>query len=303
MRIVAAIVLLCAGLGTASGQGSTPTPERLQSAATRGLDSASGNRLPLLTRGDMRDEASSQIYDTLAGPDGEPPRGTLGVALYSPATAAALGRIHAYLWTESALEPRLLELLSLIAAREMHLAYEWRAHQRTALQVGLEPEVIEAVRLSLPVDALSNLDALIIGFGRQLFRSRHVDSSTFAALRAGKGQTVVPQGYDVTSKPRDRIRQLEDLARLVPAVAGTRVRRTFAGVIDLLPDLQPVIGRIPGTANAFAATGFSGHGYMYGPGACRAAAELIAEGATSVDLEPYRPERLTEKLSMRSQIF
>jgi glycine/D-amino acid oxidase-like deaminating enzyme len=128
-------------------------------------------------------------------------------------------------------------------------------------------------------------------------------SSAFAALRAGKGQTVVPRGYDVTSRPRDRASQLRDLGRLIPAVSAARIRRTFAGVIDLLPDLQPVIGRIPGTANAFASTGFSGHGYMYGPGACRAMAELIVEGETSVDLEPYRPERLTEKLSMRSQIF
>jgi glycine/D-amino acid oxidase-like deaminating enzyme len=42
---------------------------------------------------------------------------------------------------------------------------------------------------------------------------------------------------------------------------------------------------------------------MYGPGACRAMAELIVDGETTVDLEPYRPERLAEKLTMRSQIF
>jgi tyramine oxidase subunit A len=128
-------------------------------------------------------------------------------------------------------------------------------------------------------------------------------SSAFAALRAGKGQTVVPQGYDVSSRPRDRSKQLRDLGRLIPAVNAARVRRTFAGVIDLLPDLQPVIGRIPGAGNAFVSTGFSGHGYMYGPGACRAMAELIVDGRTTIDLQPYRPERLTEKLSMRSQIF
>jgi len=81
-------------------------------------------------------------------------------------------------------------------------------------------------------------------------------SSAFAAVRAGRGQTVVPQGYDVSSRPRDRSKQLRDLGRLIPAVSAARIRRTFAGVIDLLPDLQP-----------------------------------------------YRPERLTEKLSMRSQIF
>ena len=128
-------------------------------------------------------------------------------------------------------------------------------------------------------------------------------SSAFAGLWAGRGQTVVPQGYDVTSRPRDRIGQLRDLGKLIPAVSAARVRRTFAGVIDLLPDLQPVIGRIPGTENAFASTGLSGHGYMYGPGACRATAELVVDGQTAIDLEPYRPERLSGKLSMRDQIF
>ena len=126
---------------------------------------------------------------------------------------------------------------------------------------------------------------------------------TVAQLRAGKGQTVVPQGFSVSSKPRDRIKQLDDLGRLIPAVHGARIHRTFAGVIDLLPDLQPVIGLIPGTENAFVSSGFSGHGYMYGPGACQAMAQLIVDQETSIDLEPYRPERLTGKLSMRSQIF
>ncbi len=192
MRVVALIVMLGAGLGSAFGQSATPTAEHLQSGATRfTIDPESGSRLPVLARGDMHDEASARIYDMLAGPGGEPPRGTIAIALYSPATAAALGRISTYLWTESALKPRLLELLSLIAAREMNLAYEWSAHHRTALQAGLEPAVIEVVRMSEPSTGLSSSDALIVDFGRQLFRSRHVDSGTFAALvqRRGRQET------------------------------------------------------------------------------------------------------------------
>ena len=73
--------------------------------------------------------------------------------------------------------------------------------------------------------------------------------------------------------------------------------------MDLLPDLQPVLGRIPDTDNAYIAGGFSGHGYMYGPGACLAMAELITTGTTDIDLEPYRPERLSGPLQMREQIF
>jgi alkylhydroperoxidase family enzyme len=113
---------------------------------------------------------------------GEPPREPIVIAEHSPAVAAALGRIETYLETESTLEPRLLELLSLVAARELSSAYQWSTHERAALQAGLEPSIIEVVRLSQPVAGLTSFDALVIDFGRQLFRTRHVDSGTFAAL-------------------------------------------------------------------------------------------------------------------------
>jgi glycine/D-amino acid oxidase-like deaminating enzyme len=123
-------------------------------------------------------------------------------------------------------------------------------------------------------------------------------------LRAGRnGQTFVPQGYEPTSRPRDRMSQFEDLRKLIPALGNTRIERAFAGVMDLMPDLQPVIGAIPGWDNAFVCTGLSGHGYMYGPGACQATARLVLEQDGGMDLDPYRPERLGEKLAMRDQIF
>jgi glycine/D-amino acid oxidase-like deaminating enzyme len=118
-----------------------------------------------------------------------------------------------------------------------------------------------------------------------------------------EGGTRVPQGLNPSSSPRDRQRQLDSLGQLVPAVRGARILRAFAGIIDLVPDLQPVIGAIPGTNNGYVSTGFSGHGYMYGPGACQALAQLIMENDPGIDLEPYRPERLEGELSMREQIF
>lgn len=183
MRIVAVLALLGAGLGTAFGQNAPQSAEELGPAAAGAtVDRESGSRLPLLTREDMDDEASARIYDALAGPGGAPPRGTIAVALHSPETAAALGRIHDYLTTESTVGPRLAELSSLITAREMNLANVWRAHEDAALQAGLEPAVLEVVRRNGRVTGLSDDAALIITFGRQLFRDRHVDAATFAAL-------------------------------------------------------------------------------------------------------------------------
>jgi glycine/D-amino acid oxidase-like deaminating enzyme len=124
-----------------------------------------------------------------------------------------------------------------------------------------------------------------------------------ASIRARNGKVAFPQRYEPPSKPRDRYSQLADLAQIVPALKQTRIHRSFSGVMDLLPDLQPVLGRIPDTANAYIAGGFSGHGYMNGPGACRAMAELITTGESSIDLDAYRPERLRGPLKMREQIF
>ncbi|HUZ98068.1 MAG TPA: FAD-binding oxidoreductase [Gaiellaceae bacterium] len=124
-----------------------------------------------------------------------------------------------------------------------------------------------------------------------------------ATMRAQNGEVVFPQRYEPPADPRDRLYQLAQLARLVPQLGDARVHRSFSGVMDLLPDLQPVLGRIPGAANAYVASGFSGHGYMNGPGACQAIAELITTGTSSIDLHDYRPERLQGPLKMREQIF
>lgn len=128
-------------------------------------------------------------------------------------------------------------------------------------------------------------------------------SEVHAAIRSRNGELVVPQQYEPPATPRDRFRQLAELAELVPSLRTARLHRSFSGVMDLLPDLQPVLGRIPTIDNAYIAGGFSGHGYMYGPGACQAIAELVTTGMSSIDLEPYRPERLEGPLKMREQIF
>jgi alkylhydroperoxidase family enzyme len=116
-------------------------------------------------------------------PSGEaPPRATLETVAASPATAAALGRIEGYLWGESRLGPRLAGLLALVTAREMDLAYEWSVREPEALRAGLEPAVVEVVRRNGALAGLAGDDALLVDFGRQLFRQRHVESPVFAAL-------------------------------------------------------------------------------------------------------------------------
>lgn len=128
-------------------------------------------------------------------------------------------------------------------------------------------------------------------------------AAKIATRRSPNGNVAIPRQYEPPSRSRDRYRQLADLAQLVPALKTARIHRSFSGVMDLIPDLQPILGRIPSTENAYIAGGFSGHGFMYGPGACQAVAELMTSGDSHIDLRDYRPERLNEPLKMREQIF
>ena len=82
------------------------------------------------------------------------------------------------------------------------------------------------------------------------------------------------------------------LARLrhrYPAAAGAGVERAWAGLYDMTPDAHPIVGRV--ADRLYAACGFSGHGFMQAPAVGRALAEEILEGASSLDLSPYRLER------------
>lgn len=109
----------------------------------------------------------------------------------SPETADALIRIHDYLQNESPLEQRRFTLAALIAARELNLGRVWSLHARAASRVGLERAVVDTVRDSAPSTGLGAEDALLIDFGRQLYRERHVHSATFATLveRLGRQAT------------------------------------------------------------------------------------------------------------------
>ena len=115
-------------------------------------------------------------------------RAALAVARYSPETAAVFGRMEVYLRSASPLGLRRFALLGLITAREMNLAGEWGAYERAASRAGLEPAVVEVIRQNEPVTELDPEDALIIDFGRELFRERHVSADTFAALLGTLGR-------------------------------------------------------------------------------------------------------------------
>ena len=81
---------------------------------------------------------------------------------------------------------------------------------------------------------------------------------------------------------------LAALRRVLPQFREVRIAERWAGVIDVTPDVVPVIGPVDAIPGLLAVTGFSGHGFGLGPGAARLAAEIATGATPCVDPEPFR---------------
>jgi sarcosine oxidase subunit beta len=91
------------------------------------------------------------------------------------------------------------------------------------------------------------------------------------------------------------------LAHRYPQAADAPVVRAWAGLYDMTPDAHPIIGWVGD--GAYAACGFSGHGFMQSPGVGRAVAEELLRGESELDLSPYRLERFSGKTAFPETVI
>ena len=81
---------------------------------------------------------------------------------------------------------------------------------------------------------------------------------------------------------------------MFPGLGVPKLRRTWGGMIDILPDVVPVIGRSASLPGLVLATGMCGHGFGIGPGVGRVVADLVLGRPPGHDLERFSPERFTD---------
>jgi sarcosine oxidase, subunit beta len=91
--------------------------------------------------------------------------------------------------------------------------------------------------------------------------------------------------------PANSMRQWREVVRIVPALAGVQVIRTWSGVEGYLADDIPVMGPSATTPGLFHSFGFCGHGFQLGPGVGAVMAELVATGRSETSIEPFSVRR------------
>jgi len=82
-------------------------------------------------------------------------------------------------------------------------------------------------------------------------------------------------------------------AAAYPQLGRPRLRITWAGMIDTMPDIVPVLDHAP-LQGLFIATGLSGHGFGIGPGVGRVMADMVMGRAVGHDLTRFRFARFSD---------
>jgi len=108
-------------------------------------------------------------------------------------------------------------------------------------------------------------------------------------------EVVDPDRYPEGADPEEIVRNAELIARRFPVMEHGLSLGGYAGVYDVTPDHEPVLGAIPEYAGLFADFGWSGHGFKHAPEVGNLLAELVLEGRTpGYDLAPFRWSRFRE---------
>lgn len=118
------------------------------------------------------------------------------------------------------------------------------------------------------------LTPLIADLGNGLYFSQ----STRGEIVGGVSNARVPAGDNQESSARFLALYARALLRVCPILGSVKILRQWAGLYDISPDKNPILGPVDELDGFFLASGFMGHGFMMAPVVGKLLAEHIAKG-------------------------
>ncbi len=146
------------------------------------------------------------------------------------------------------------------------------------------------IAVTTPLPALAPEFPFVIDFSRALYFHRES-----GGVLTGMSNPDEPPGFETSVDPEWRAVHIAHAIERLPLLAEAGLAAEWAGLYEVTPDDQPILGRLPQIDGLYACTGFSGHGLMHGPVAGLLLAEEILDGrARTVDIEPLRWTRFED---------
>ncbi len=165
------------------------------------------------------------------------------------------------------------------------------------------------------VGRMAGIDLPVLPYRRQAFMTRPFDlflkpvpmiidqDATFyfrgadPGLIMGMSDPEEPPGFHLQTDREFMERVVEAAVHRAPQLENARLLRGWAGLYEVTPDDNPIIGPILSRPGIFCAVGFSGHGFQHGPAVGQIISQLMIEGTSDFDLEPFSYDRFARSRS------
>jgi glycine/D-amino acid oxidase-like deaminating enzyme len=199
-----------------------------------------------------------------------------------------------------------------LAAAAAEAGVEIREHDRVEDLDALEADTVVVATDGYPSGLLGELEGLIIPtrgqmiatepLAERLFECPHYGRHGFDYWQQSRDGRVLAGGFrdfaldsEFTAEEITTPAIQNALERFVADLVGRPVAVThrWAGIFGFVPDLVPVVGRLPGSDRAWVAGGYSGHGNVLGF-ACGDAVARAILGEVDPLLDFFVPARLLQ---------
>lgn len=170
---------------------------------TEHTEHVTGGRFPLLDPARL-DPAQRALYESIARPprtegpflvvdDAGHLAGPFNAMLHSPAIGAALESLGSSLRFGGALPDRTRELVICAVAADRESDYEWYAHRRVALEVGVDEDELAALARGELPPSLSSAESAALDLTTALLAGRAVPGVVHAEALAHHGHAGITE--------------------------------------------------------------------------------------------------------------
>jgi len=140
---------------------------------------------------DAMDDAQRAVAAEIAGARGGVLGGPFAIWIRDAELARRINHLSARLRKGSGFEKRLVELLVLVVTRQWKAQYAWRAHARQALDEGIAPEVVAAIRGGVDPPFTRDDERLIYDLVTELTQTRALSDASYARGVAALGEALM----------------------------------------------------------------------------------------------------------------
>jgi sarcosine oxidase subunit beta len=160
--------------------------------------------------------------------------------------------------------------------------------------VGVELPVTPLRRQIVVTEAIPGLPAelpMTIDFGTTFYFHREGPG-----LLVGMSDPDEKPGFHLNSTDTWIPRLTEAMARRAPALLDVGLTSGWAGLYEVTPDHNALIGEADGISRFLYATGFSGHGFLQGPAVGEVIRDLYLGREPFVDITPLNADRFLSSI-------